>query len=192
MKKIHLFTTLLIFLSGLVSCQTVADLETAYPINTPNTYYKDIGNNLNRYEGTWIYDDGVSYIKIVLVKKIKFPVWQYFEDTLIGGFQYKKNGVEIINTLNDITSSQTHPINYPISGNRLGDTSRLSPFHQYTSDNVRLTTSIIENECISHMSVRTLILNGQSAIQIKKEKPFEQPQDCNPIIPNGFYYLIKQ
>ncbi len=83
MKTIQILTALLLFLSGLFSCQTVADLETAYPINTPNTYYKDIGNNLSDYEGTWVYDDGISYIKIVLVKKIKFPVWQYFEDTII-------------------------------------------------------------------------------------------------------------
>ncbi len=186
----NLVLTMLI--SSLVSCQTVVDLHNTYPINTPNTYYKDIGNRLDSFEGTWVFDNGISYIKIVMIKKIKFPVWQYFEDCIIGSFQYKKNGIEIINTLNEINSSQTHPINYPIFGDRLGDTSRLNPFHQYTSDNVRLKTSIIENGCISHMSVRTLILNGQPAIQIKKEKPFEQPQDCNPIIPNGFYYLIKQ
>ena len=40
--------------------------------------------------------------------------------------------------------------------------------------------------------MRTLTLNGQPTIQVKKGKPFEQPQDCNPVIPNGFYYLIKQ
>jgi hypothetical protein len=40
-------------------------------------------------------------------------VWQYFEDIFIGSFQYKKNGVEVINTINDINSAQTHPINYP-------------------------------------------------------------------------------
>ncbi len=41
-----------------------------------------------------------------------------------------------------------------------------------------------------YMNIRTLILNGQQAIQIDKGKPFELSQDCNPVIPNGFYYLI--
>jgi hypothetical protein len=192
MKTIQTLTVLFILLSGLISCQTIADLETAYPPNTPNTYYKDIGNNLNAYEGAWVYDDGISYIKIILVNKIKFPVWQYFKDTIIGGFLYKKNEVELINNLNIINSIQTHPIKYPISGNRLGDVSRLNPFHQFTSDIKRLNLSFKENGCYSDLYVRILQINGQPAIQIDKVKPFEQPQDCNPIIPNGFYYLIKQ
>ncbi len=123
MKNIQIFTALLLFLSGLISCQTVVDLhDHSYPINEPNIYYKDIGDKFNPYTGTWVFDNGISYIKIVLVKKIKFPVWQYFEDTLIGGFQYKENGTEIINTLADISSSQNDPIDYPISGNRFGHT----------------------------------------------------------------------
>lgn len=191
MKKIHLLTACMMLISGLTSCQTIANLDTAYPVDTPNTYYKDIENKLNPFEGTWIYDDGISYIKIVLVKKLKIPTWQYFEDYLIGGYQYKKNGVEIINTLSDINSYQNDPINYPISGNRFRYRQN-GPFSSYTSNPARLFSRIIENGCISHMNIRTLILNGQLAIQIDKGKPFEISQDCNPVIPNGFYYLIKQ
>jgi len=169
MKKTHLFIALFILLSGLVSCQTIVNMhDNSYPINEPNTYYKDIGNKLNLYEGTWVYDNGTSYIKIILQKKIKFPVLQYFEDTLIGGFQYKKNGVEIINTLNLINSNFNDPIKYPISGNRFGDTSLPSIFEGYTSDNTRLSLTVRENNCFSDMDVRILLLNGQPEIQIKK------------------------
>jgi hypothetical protein len=192
MKNIHLFTALLMFLSGLISCQTIADLQTAYSSNTPNIYYKDIGNKFNPYEGTWVYDDGTSYMKIALIKKIKATVWNHYEDYLIGAFQYKKNGIDIINNLNTLNNNLSDPTEYLIWGNTLLFSDAPSPFEAYTSNLTRLKTSIIENGCISHISVRTLSLNGQSAIQISKEKPFEQPQDCNPVIPNGFYYLIKQ
>ncbi|WP_089790470.1 DUF6705 family protein [Chryseobacterium wanjuense] len=191
MKNINLFLVLTILTSSLASCQTVVNLHNTYPTNTPNTYYKDIGDKLNPYEGTWVLDDGVSYIKIVLVKKVKFPVWQYFEDCIIGGFQYKKNGVEIINTLIDINSNQSDPIHYPISGNWIGDPSR-TPFSQYTSDNSYLKLSIRENDCFSDIYVRRLTLNGQIAIQIFKRKPMDLHQVCNPVIPQDFHYLIKQ
>ncbi|GEN75624.1 DUF6705 family protein [Chryseobacterium hagamense] len=190
MKKINILLVLTIFISSLVSCQTVADLHNTYPTNTPNTYYKDIGDKFDPYVGTWVYNDGTSYIKIVLIKKIKIPVWQYFEDCIIGGFQYKENGIEIINTLNDINVSLSDPRNHAIWGDYFMNNT--SPFAQYTTNNSRLKISIKENDCISHMEIRTLTLNGQPAIQIFKKKPMELHQVCDPVIPGGFYYLIKQ
>jgi hypothetical protein len=192
MKKIHLFTTLMILITSLASCQTIVDLhDNSNPINTPNTYYKDIGNKLNPYEGTWIFNDGTSYIKIVMVKKIKFSVWQYFEDCLVGGFQYKKNGAEIINTLNLINSNFNDPIKYPIYGNRFRYRQN-GPFSNYTTNNERIRLSFEENGCYSNIDVRTLTLNGQPSIQISKGKALEIGQVCTPIIPEGFYYLKKQ
>lgn len=190
MKTIKLFILIFSILSGLSFGQTIADLHNAYPINTPNTYYKDIGNRLDPFVGTWIHNEGGTYIKIVLVKKVKFPVWQYYEDTLIGGFQYKKDGVEKINTLNAINFPQDDPIRYPISGNRFRHTTP-STFSDYTTDNTQLELTFRENDCFSDIIVRTLILNGQPAIQIFKRKPFDMYQNCTPVIPGGFYYLKK-
>ncbi|GAA5096023.1 hypothetical protein GCM10023210_29380 [Chryseobacterium ginsengisoli] len=164
MKIIITILALRMLISSLTSCQAIIDLHNTYPTNTPNTYYKDIGDKFNPYEGTWVYDDGTSYFKIILVKKIKFPIWQYFQDCIIGGFQYKKNGVEVINNLNII---QSDPIKYPISGNWIGEPT-LSPFDQYTTDNNYVKLSIKENDCFSNIYLRVLTLNGQPLYKYSK------------------------
>ncbi len=192
MKKIQILTVFMMLIHSLASCQTVVDLhDHSYPINEPNIYYKDIGDKFNPYTGTWVYDDGVNYIKIVLMKKIKAPIWTHYEDYLIGAFQYKKNGTDVINTLNTLNSNLADVRDYLIQGN-LFSNSPTSTFHQYTSDNRRIKLGFKENGCHSDINVRTLTLNGQPAIQIDKFKTLELGQICTPVIPAGFYYLIKQ
>lgn len=190
MKTKYLTLLFLTFLFNLYSCQTIVDLKYKKGERTPNTYYKDIDNRLDTFEGTWIYDNGTDYIKIVLIKKIKVSVGDYFEDILIGEFQYKHNGIEKINTLHNLNATLVNIMLHGIYGNIFW--TNHSPFDQYTTDNYRLRTSIDENDCISKMDIRTLILNGQSTIQIYKWKSMELNQACIPIIPDGFYYLMKQ
>jgi hypothetical protein len=176
-----------------VSSQTIVDLDSDYPINQPNVYYKDISNKLNPFEGTWVFDNGTDYIKFVLVKKVKalMGAGNYYEDILIGEFQYKKNGVEKINTLPNLNVNFFHPYQHSIVGNYFWDDDR-SPFHDYTTDKFRLNVIMSENDCSSGMRIRTLTLNGQSAIQIFKRKSLEIIQNCSAVIPEGFYYLMKQ
>ena len=171
-----------------ICAQTIVDLDDR-PLNRiSGTYYKDTQNKLNPFEGTWIYDDGEYYIKFVFVKKIQVPVGDYFEDILIGEFQYKINGTEIINTLGNLNASLPNIRMHGIYGNYFW--TNHTPFDEYTIDNFRLVSTIIENGCLSKLDIRTLTLNGRQAIQIFKRKPLGQA--CNPLILGGFYYLIKQ
>ena len=63
------------------------------------SYYKDLDNLLNVYEGTYLYTNGTTTLKIVLQKKTMSFDGHHYEDLIIGEYQYIKNGVEIINTL---------------------------------------------------------------------------------------------
>lgn len=190
MKAIFKILVILVLQSTCIQAQTIVDLSNRNGEHNSNTYYKDTTNRLNPFDGTWVYDDGVTYIKLILTKKIQAPVGDYFEDILIGEFQYKIDGNEVINTLNNLNTNIIDPYNHKIHGNYFWN--NRTPFDDFTTDNFRLKTSIIENGCISHVDIRILIHNGQQAIQIFKRKPLDLYQNCQPVIPGGFYYLIKQ
>src|SRR5690554_2222573 len=76
-------------------------------------YYKDMDNNYNPYVGSWVYTNGNATFKIVLQKKemvltssgIGQYLKQYSTDRLIGEYQYLENGVEKVNTLQNLTIS---------------------------------------------------------------------------------------
>lgn len=88
--------------------------------NVSGAYYKDIDNYFNDYVGTWLFTDGNSSFKIVLIKKEMFAHnignKFLFRDFLVGEYQYIENGVEKINTLSEI-SIATNPFNHNIVGN---------------------------------------------------------------------------
>ncbi|WP_417195240.1 DUF6705 family protein [Bizionia sp.] len=161
-----------------------------------NAYYKDTNNLLDPFVGTWIFDDGAQYLKIVFEKRTMIYNGKYYEDLLIGEFQYKENNVELTNTLNNLLNSLPHIYQYNINGNYIQTNS--SPFESYTSDNFRVGLTMSEpNGCASNLDVRTGVVNGQEAIQIFKRggmvtlRPSD-PVPPEPIIPGGFYYLIKE
>lgn len=84
-------------------------------------YYKDLYNDLNRFVGTWIFVNGNTSLTIVLQKKnMQFSndgVLGYYEDVLIGEYQYIENGIEKINTLSNLSINHTNYYKYNIAGN---------------------------------------------------------------------------
>lgn len=109
MKNIY---KIIILLSGFSSfSQTIVEkpIQTFYEGNFPsNVYYKDLNNLLNKYVGTWIFDDGTHYFKIQFYKQTYYretPIGNkkttIYTDRIIGHYQYKLNGVEIYNITNN-------------------------------------------------------------------------------------------
>jgi len=97
--------------------QTIVDIE-EMPFafdGVENTYYKDINNYINVFEGTWIYTNGDTTFKLVLEKKeMMANEVVYFQDYLVGEYQYIVDEVELINTL-----SNTNLATIGIFGKRL-------------------------------------------------------------------------
>lgn len=67
---------------------------------------KDTNNNLNKFEGTWVYEDANSKLTVVLQKVENYYSAGYFSDAILGNYIYEENGVEILNTLTNPTASQ--------------------------------------------------------------------------------------
>ncbi|CAM3593814.1 hypothetical protein FSS13T_16280 [Flavobacterium saliperosum S13] len=110
MRKIIL--SLLIFTS--ISCKS----QTIFPIyqigsgdKKNNFYYKDTENFQDQYVGSWLFNDGTTYLKVKFIKKLRFletrPGVTFYRDYLIGEYEYKVNGVTVVNTLNNINNNHS-------------------------------------------------------------------------------------
>ena len=69
-------------------------------------YFKDMNNNLNKFEGTWEYQDSTSKLTVILQKIEDYEVGSALSDVIVGNYIYEENGVEIINTLTNPSVSQ--------------------------------------------------------------------------------------
>ena len=97
MKQITLITIVIFSFFNCKAQSPILDMEINAKMDSPNnSYYKDVNNILNTFEGTWLYVNGNTSLKIKLVKNTMFFNGDYYEDLMIGGYQYIENGIEKI------------------------------------------------------------------------------------------------
>src|SRR5690606_22916851 len=101
MKQLIITIAFTLILLNCKAQNPIVSLEDWDGTEQQNTYYKDVNNVLNDFEGTWLYTNGNTSLKIVLVKNTMFFNGDYYEDIIIGGYQYIVDGTEEINTLVD-------------------------------------------------------------------------------------------
>lgn len=100
----NIITTTILFVSVYINAQTY---QTIKPIENSGSaeygvYYKDYNNVFDDFEGTYEYNGNDFYFKMILKKRELDNNNNYFwQDMLIGGYQYAKNGLILANTLND-------------------------------------------------------------------------------------------
>lgn len=93
----------------LLSCSSAFCQSPVYPIfnngqNLPdddsNVYFKDINNDLDKYEGIWIWEENGNKLTVALEKKVQHYLFdEYYEDIIVGNYKYEENGVVIIDTM---------------------------------------------------------------------------------------------
>ena len=78
-------------------------------------YYKDVDHYFDQFVGTWSYTEGTTTLKVSFVKREMMNVSnKYYEDFLVGEFQYIENGVEKVNTLASLNNNYTGYNSYDI------------------------------------------------------------------------------
>ena len=136
----------------------------------PNGYYlRDNNNLLNSFEGTYQYTNGNTILKIVLVKKTQQYNQEFYEDLIIGEYQYIENGIEKINTLNEINNVYIEQRFHKIDSNFLVNNNfKLFPCLDCFSNEKRLYASIFDPSTNSYADIviRKTILNSQQIIKI--------------------------
>ena len=165
-----------------------------------NTYYKDVNNLLNQFEGTYLYTNGNTSLKIVLIKKIQQFNGRYYEDLIIGEYQYIKDGIEKGNTLSEISSIYNNQRVHNIDGNSIQDNNaRIWKCPQCSTGTKLLVTGIRDalSDRFAYLSIRKTIVGNQEAINIKISQVVNAvhiqgtPEPASFSLPLGEYTLIK-
>jgi len=200
MRKIIL---IVIFLTGYFSIaqSQVVDILNKGGNRETDTYYKDINNLLDPFEGTYIYSNGSTIFKMVLTKKVLQYNGRYYEDLIIGEYQYINNGVEIANTLTEINTIYNNQRKHNIDGNLLVDKNyRVWQCPECNATENRLDTQLkdVVSSRYADLIMRRTTERGHEVMKIKItniSRVFHiegQPTSADFALPIGEFTLTKQ
>ncbi len=180
----------------------IKDLEHITFPSEQGVYYKDNNNLLNPFEGTYLYSNGNTSFKIVLEKKemTTYNSGYFYEDLLVGGYQYIEEGTEKINTLNVLNTDHTNSTaNYKIHANIIYRGNALWIEDATSSDEVWLDGTIKDplSNSLHDLFLRKVTHNGQEALKILIMYGHTVREEGDPpkppaSYPNGEFILIKQ
>jgi hypothetical protein len=203
--KFKIIVIFFMFSFGCKAQSGITDITLRPPTPLPNIYYKDLNNNLDPYVGTWIYTNGTTSLKIVFQKAIKASAGGiYFQDLLIGEYQYIENGVDKTNTLTSLNTNYANKMSHHIDGNSIIDKTNKPQCLDCLATEKRIRMSFTDP--IRHLGgsliVRRITAGGQPAIKIFL-KMQTQPVGSNlhtpstvtydnMLVPSGEYILLKQ
>jgi hypothetical protein len=197
MKQLFIIMTLFAMSVNCKAQNPIRDISERDGLNSiTGVYYKDTHNLLDPFVGTYVYTNGNTSLKIVLQKKKSFNT-RYYEDLLIGEYQYIENGIERINTLNKLNIDYTNKSNHSIDGGII--MTQGAGCNDCLPDEkavyVGLVESITSNS--ADLIIRKTIINGIPAIKIfvmwrMRYKKETDPMPPRASFPGGHYILTKR
>tara|TARA_R110002033_G_scaffold171082_1_gene215796 strand:- start:2933 stop:3550 length:618 start_codon:yes stop_codon:yes gene_type:complete len=136
MKLKTIITVFTFFYAFSIKAQTIKPLEneknlTHVHMNESNIYFKDINNIMDKYFGTWIYEDSTYYFKVTFVKKEQVRMIgnkEWYFDELVCEYQLKINGVEIYNTYGANSNISNNLANH-IVGHSIESSDKINLFY---------------------------------------------------------------
>ena len=195
-------TLKIIVLSAMtITCKAqtpIIDIDDNQGYDVNGAYYKDTKNQLNPFEGTYIYTNGTTSLKIVLQKKTMSNMnGFYYEDLIIGEYQYIENGIEKRNTLNKLNINYSDKKNHSIDSNfLLTGTYRGCP--DCSASEKRLSSGLVDYvaDALANIQIRRITVNGKAAIKLNIYWEMREKKDgqvlIKPFIAADDYILIKE
>jgi hypothetical protein len=121
MKNFILIIVFLVAFHSKAQTPVVSLFDTEEYGDLAGAYYKDTYNDFNNFTGTWEYVNGPAVLKIVLQKKLQTysTSGNFYRDMVVGGYQYIENGIEKVNTLNQLSDNSLEVYEYSIVGNTI-------------------------------------------------------------------------
>ena len=170
---------------------------------TNGTYNMDVDNDFDKYVGTWKFQQGNTSLTIRLKKMVynHYSSYKnYYQDLIVGEYSYIENGIEKVNTMEQMTSPPAKAGEHNIWGNLIWS-KNLYPKCVECAENERRIKLRIRDSQRSYLSSAIILRykneNGTEKIiaKIYKNDSSYMPPDNAPDemrIPYGEYVLIKQ
>lgn len=156
-----------------------------------NSYVKDINNKLDLFVGTYVLNANGKMWKIVFVKKIQMFNGNYYEDILVGEYEYEDISA-VVNTLPNLAQNFSDPYQHSLVGNLLVPNHGYPTCDDCTPNELRLNIMMKPEgnpqDYLATLVIRRVIVNGQEAIEIRKLSE----TNVSYCIHDGQYTLIKQ
>lgn len=197
----------ILIICSFISCkaQSIVSYEGQCTGVESNTYYNDVNNRLNNYEGTWKYQNG-NEILIIKLRKVLNTKTSSTEDVLIGEYQYIDNaGIEKINTIAAFNTNNVDQTFHAIYVHCIDNFSK--PVCDICDPNIKRVLAMYRdpNKGINgNMYMGKTMVGGNEAIQMYLISDGYQVINNSPdeldlqytyvgvTIPKGWYTLIKQ
>ena len=201
MKKIIL-TTISIFLASInLNAQTIKSIYDDGLYYESGMYYKDVDNDMNKFEGTWVFENGNIKLTIVLQKRLQVYIgspWNCYADEVIGGYKYEIGNTVIVNTIPDTNLSLSHYEN-TIGGSSIVSNNRPPACTNCVADERRLLLhwkEPLSPYIMNHMMLRYYEEFNQSYIEAKLfDEASYLPEGTTVLttrLPLGTYIMAKQ
>lgn len=208
MKKKIIYSLIIICLTCL-SCK--AQITQIVPIETTRvqpeyTYFKDLNNLFNKYEGSWKYENGNTSFTIILEKNEESydSNFKHYFDVLTGEYNYIENGTTIVNTLPLLTQNPNNINNRNIGGGYIANNDQVlvcddcapgekrvklyfnDPERDYLNPSLILQMVQEENTLLDQEGIIKVTLIGTGGFIPNENSPTETR------VPYGEYMMIKQ
>ncbi|MGV7106168.1 DUF6705 family protein, partial [Flavobacterium sp. U410] len=170
-------------------------------------YYKDVDYYFDQFVGAWSYTEGTTILKVSFVKREMMNVSnKYYEDCLVGEFQYIESGVEKTNTLSNLSNNYTSAYAYNMwSLSQMRKTS-YPVCEECSTDEKRLGMSFTEpandDDCLQGFWTMRVVAEGgvqKLKVQFRLETNYcGYKEDGTPSVarsfsvPFGDYTLIRE
>jgi hypothetical protein len=196
MKNI-LKLSFLFFISISYAQQPIFNLRDYAGENIADSYLRDFNNDLNGFEGTYVFQNSDTIFKIKLRKVEQAKTYRFYEDLLIGEIEYKIGNNTLLNTLNDFETNFPDQSKHKIDGNIILANHNKPVCTDCSTNELRLGLSISDTKYASTIYLKKLLINGSQALRatIITSGPITKREGQIlpiPIIRNGDFIFIKQ
>lgn len=156
---------------------------------------------MEKFVGTWQYIVGNDSLTIVLQKKTMVPYKVFFEDLLVGEYEYILSGTTVVNTIHLLNNSSIPVVEHNIIGRRIVPNNAQPICTDCNSSDRRFKLYFFDSEREYLRSVRITLqyITNSSPSQIKVTIAAEDgtilPHENAPTVtrvPYGDYIMTKQ